>query len=430
MAFGRLGALGRGFGSLGSSGGGGVVVPAAPALTWNSTSADTTPDFLVDLPSGNVDPIKDATAGDHLILEHQLQSGGAWTQYLDRTLSGGDISDDTISVTGVGALSSGDYYFRGRIERGALIGTNSSSVAVTVAANPPVNTVAPVISGNLQVGQTLTTTDGTWTGTATITFTYQWKRGGSNITSATNSTYVLVEADAGQAITCAVTGTNGIGNSTGTSNSLTIDVYVIYLTSIADGTDATTYSAGVWNTIGLGTAAANRKIVLGLISRGAANQTVSSASIGGQTATSFAHADSSTAGSAADIVVADVPTGTTGDISITWSGARTRCGTGVWAVYGAGSSTPSATATSAASPVSQSLAIPAKGVAIGCGLVQDNTATGVWANLTERYDSAVETARQTGADTTSAAGATPTITLTWTPGTLNLQAAALASWGP
>jgi hypothetical protein len=136
MAFGRLGALGRGFGSLGSLGNAGeaVVVPAAPALTWNSLEADDEPDFLVDLPSGNVDPDEDAAAGDHLIIEYQLQAGGAWTEYVDRTLIAGDITDDTITITGVGSVANGSYYFRARIERGALIGTNSTNTSVTINA--------------------------------------------------------------------------------------------------------------------------------------------------------------------------------------------------------------------------------------------------------------------------------------------------------
>ena len=108
-------------------------VPAAPVLTWNSASSDTTPDFLVDLPNGWGD-YRDAVAGDHLKVEYQLQSGGAWTSYIDHTLTSGDITDDLIAVTGVGALSSGDYYFRGRIERGVLISANSANVAVTIAA--------------------------------------------------------------------------------------------------------------------------------------------------------------------------------------------------------------------------------------------------------------------------------------------------------
>lgn len=64
------------------------------------------------------------------------------------------------------------------------------------------NTVAPAITGTAQVGQTLTVTNGTWTGPAR-TFTRQWKSGGENVgTGAT--TYVPVASDVGKAITCVV----------------------------------------------------------------------------------------------------------------------------------------------------------------------------------------------------------------------------------
>ena len=87
---------------------------------------------------------------------------------------------------------------------------------------PPTNTVAPVISGTQVVGSTLTSTTGTWIGTAPITYTYQWYRGATLISGATSSTYVLVQADAGNTsnITCKVTGTNAFGNATATSNTL------------------------------------------------------------------------------------------------------------------------------------------------------------------------------------------------------------------
>jgi len=86
---------------------------------------------------------------------------------------------------------------------------------------PPVNTVAPAITGTAQEGQTVTCSTGTWTGTPTITFAYQWKRNASNIGSATNSTYTLVTADVSQSITCQVTATNGSGSANATSNTIT-----------------------------------------------------------------------------------------------------------------------------------------------------------------------------------------------------------------
>jgi hypothetical protein len=107
-----------------------------------------------------------------------------------------------------------------------IASSNSVSAVNTVA---PTNSVAPVISGTAVVGQVLTTTDGTWTGVPTPTFSYQWKRGATNI--GTNAaTYTLVAADASQSITCVVTGTNAGGSANATSNALSIlttllDVY-------------------------------------------------------------------------------------------------------------------------------------------------------------------------------------------------------------
>jgi hypothetical protein len=99
---------------------------------------------------------------------------------------------------------------------------SATSNSITGTGVAPVNTVAPVISGTPTVGQTLSSTTGTWTGNPTPTYTYQWKRNGSNIASATSSTYTLVQADATFAITCAVTGTNVVGQAEATSNSLTV----------------------------------------------------------------------------------------------------------------------------------------------------------------------------------------------------------------
>lgn len=87
--------------------------------------------------------------------------------------------------------------------------------------NAPSNTVAPAITGTAQEGQTLTCLTGTWTGNPTPTYTYQWKRNGSNIGSATNSTYTLVTADVGTSIKCTVTATNAISSVNADSNTVT-----------------------------------------------------------------------------------------------------------------------------------------------------------------------------------------------------------------
>jgi hypothetical protein len=78
----------------------------------------------------------------------------------------------------------------------------------------PVNTVAPTISGTATIGQTLTSTTGTWTSDTGVTgYLYQWYRGATLITGATNNTYVLVLADVAFDITCRVAATDTDGTS-------------------------------------------------------------------------------------------------------------------------------------------------------------------------------------------------------------------------
>ena len=101
---------------------------------------------------------------------------------------------------------------------GVGIGVNKGN---GIGVSIPANTVAPVISGTQVVGQTLSCTTGTWTGTPT--YAYQWKLNGSNIGGATSSTYVLQQTDAGSTntIICVVTATNSAGSVSANSNTLT-----------------------------------------------------------------------------------------------------------------------------------------------------------------------------------------------------------------
>lgn len=68
----------------------------------------------------------------------------------------------------------------------------------------------PVISGTPQVGQTLTATTGVWLNSPTL-FTRQWRRNGTPIGGATDSTYVPVTADIGATLTIEVLASNAAG---------------------------------------------------------------------------------------------------------------------------------------------------------------------------------------------------------------------------
>jgi len=83
--------------------------------------------------------------------------------------------------------------------------------ATAEEAQPPSNTVPPVITGMTLVGETLTCSTGTWTDSPTG-FAYEWRRGADIIAGATGSTLVLAALDQGYRIYCRVTAINAVGS--------------------------------------------------------------------------------------------------------------------------------------------------------------------------------------------------------------------------
>jgi hypothetical protein len=164
-----------------------------------------------------------------------------------------------------------------------------------------------------------------------------------------------------------------------------------YLTAAVNATDLTTYT---FSTQSLGTAAADRKIVLGISTRGSAQRSISSVTIGGVTATVLA--TQSFGGSTFNrmaLYVADVPTGATGDVVVTFSGSVLRCGVGLWKVTGANSAQLAHDVGAVTGdPSSKTLVVPANGGVIAYSFAADGTAprTVTWTNATERFDAAVE----------------------------------------
>jgi hypothetical protein len=92
------------------------------------------------------------------------------------------------------------------------------------AAAAPQNTLAPAISGTPTEGQTLTVSNGTWTGSSPITYRYEWQRcnpQGVNcapIPGTTASTYTLAAADVSNKLQALVTASNSGGSAQKYSN--------------------------------------------------------------------------------------------------------------------------------------------------------------------------------------------------------------------
>lgn len=99
---------------------------------------------------------------------------------------------------------------------GGAVAESDGTSAVAGAA--PVNTVAPSITGTAKVGETLTATDGTWTGTPTPELTRQWLADDEPIEGATEATFDLTEDEEGKVIAVEVTGENLMGTASATSD--------------------------------------------------------------------------------------------------------------------------------------------------------------------------------------------------------------------
>ena len=84
---------------------------------------------------------------------------------------------------------------------------------------PAANTAGPTVGGVARDGSTLTAAPGSWDGTPTITYEYQWQRCDAagancvNIPGETGSTYTLTPADVGSTIRVLVTAVNDAGSS-------------------------------------------------------------------------------------------------------------------------------------------------------------------------------------------------------------------------
>ena len=96
------------------------------------------------------------------------------------------------------------------------VSSSDGSAKVTVTDNDnAAATGAPTISGNPWVGQTLSAVNddvADLDGLSNATFTYQWKADGTDISGATQSEYVLQEAEQGNLITVTVSFTDDYGH--------------------------------------------------------------------------------------------------------------------------------------------------------------------------------------------------------------------------
>src|SRR5205085_1796134 len=203
---------------------------AAGAATGTSAQTATVTALV---PSNSTLPTITGTAQEAQTL---TASNGTWAgttpltftyQWRRCDTSGASCSNISGATSSTYVLASADVGSTIRLVVTATNGAGSASATsaqtATVTPLPPSNTSLPTVSGTAQDGQTLTASHGTWAGTPTITYAYQWRRcdsagaNCSNIASASATTYVLTSADVGSTIRANVTATNPGGSVTATS---------------------------------------------------------------------------------------------------------------------------------------------------------------------------------------------------------------------
>ena len=187
----------------------GYYVSVSATGGWSIGRVDNgTP--LVTLANG---PTQTLASGDKIAIRivgsvvtalHSTPAGG-WTQVLSY-----DTAQDSIRYTAAGSLA---------VEFKTSTVDDFGGGSLTAAQTPPVNQTIPVISGTTTVGQQLSTSTGSWTGSPAPTFSYQWKRcdtqGGNCVPVGSNSpNYTLVAGDAGSTILVTVTANNTAGTAT------------------------------------------------------------------------------------------------------------------------------------------------------------------------------------------------------------------------
>ena len=95
--------------------------------------------------------------------------------------------------------------------------TSASTAAVGDDPTKVVSKTKPIVSGTAKVGETLSTTDGTWSNEPT-SFAYQWLADGTAVTGATASTFVLTKDQRGKKMSVRVTASkSGLTSGTATS---------------------------------------------------------------------------------------------------------------------------------------------------------------------------------------------------------------------
>lgn len=149
---------------------------------------------------------------------------GAWTgraYFTYRFFREGGASPIATNTSGVYTLANGDVgarvFCRARGENAAAtVDSPNSNLTDTVAPGPvPVNTRAPVVSGEPVIGRQLRCEAGSWQDTPSIAYSFRriGPDGVSQPVASGSATYVATSDDAGSQLVCVETASNSFGKT-------------------------------------------------------------------------------------------------------------------------------------------------------------------------------------------------------------------------
>jgi len=199
-----------------------------------------------------------------------------------------------------------------------------------------------------------------------------------------------------------------------------------YNATYQDTSNLTTYT---FTSSSVGTAAADRLVVVLIHARGGSDQAINNVTIGGGGAT--LHLNASSGFNNFGMASYALTTGTTATISVNFVGSRSRCQIGVYSLYGLGSSTPSDTV-SGSTASSISIDVVDGGILLaGCSVsstVATKTVTYSGTDtLGEDYDQTLETFVQCVGDSCLLTQTATARTISWASSSTGLGGAAVWS---
>ena len=178
-------------------------------------------------------PVVDYQVSSYHILRHRPEQGEAEPLvYVDQTPNKDTSYTDTEVEPGVLYV----YRVKAIVNWMGDLGDASDAAQIRVQATAQEQTAnnpatgAPTITGTAQVGETLTAdTSGIADddGLDNAVFSYQWLADGADISSATGSSYTLVDSDEGKAVSVTVSFTDDTGNAETLTSAATTAVEAI-----------------------------------------------------------------------------------------------------------------------------------------------------------------------------------------------------------